>query len=330
MRVGVDGATTLGALKLDPLGMLDKAVEYGYEGLMCSGMALVECDRAYRQQLAAEAAEHGFYIELHGAGVNPRASGKSVDEMVDPWRPLFPVAVEVGSRILNTCFGLIKERTSTSPTFQEQVQATVEVLRALGEMAEAHDVIVTMELHADLTSGEMIQILDQVDSPNVQASLDTANSFVVLEDPVDAARNLAPYVRATHLKDSCVYLTEEGMYWLGGAPLGRGLVDLPRIVDILYQANPEINLTIEDSGGRLVVPVYDAAYMESFADWSGRRLAKMLNHLWKGELQVRSGLHTTAEEAKHVDWAQVVPDRQQVNAAYAKALRDSVVARYAG
>ncbi len=325
MRVGIDGETSLGALKLDPLRMLDKVIEYGYEGLMCSSRALLEKGEAYRQQVVQKLAEHNLYLELHGAGVNPGESGKSVKEMVEPWLPLFPIAAEMGAPVLNTCFGLLKERTFKSPTLQKQIQMTVKVLRALSEMAEEHNVMVTMELHADLTSAELVQIIEEVDSPYVGVSLDTANSFVMLEDPVDAARNLAPYVRATHLKDSCIYLTEKGMYWLGGAPLGRGLVDLPKIVALLYQANPDVNLTVEDSGGRLLIPIYDEEFIASFTEWHAGRLTKLFRHLWNGEQQIRSGLHTTAEEAEYVDWAEVVPARQRYNALYAKQLRDEVV-----
>ena len=36
-------------------------------------------------------------------------------------------------------------------------------------------------------------------------------------------------------KDSSIYLQPEGMYWFGGSALGRGSVDLPAIIEIIYE-----------------------------------------------------------------------------------------------
>nr|HMN27416.1 sugar phosphate isomerase/epimerase family protein [Caldilineaceae bacterium] len=233
MRVGLD-AHTLRQMNLDLLGLLDQTVAHGLEGVHFSASALLAQSEAERRQFLEKAHSHQLYLELVGAGVNPGRSGKSVAEIVAEWQPLFPLAAEVGSPILNTCFGLLKERTFTSPTLAEQLELTAKVLRELGKMAADYGVIVTMELHVDLTSRELARLIETVDSPHVGVNLDTANALGLLEDPIEAARNLLPYVHTTHFKDTCIYLTAEGYNWLGGAPLGRGLVDLPTIVEMLY------------------------------------------------------------------------------------------------
>ncbi len=326
MKVGLD-ALTLKAVSLDPLELLDLTRAHGMEGLHFSAGLLKGRDDAYIEKLAAEAKEHRLYLELAGAGVNPGRSGRSIAETVEDWDPLFALARRLDAPILNTCFGLLKERTFCTPTLAEQIDLTIQVLRELSLVAADHDVIITMELHVDLTSLELAHIIDTVDSAHVRVNLDTANALGLLEDPVDAARVLAPYVHTTHFKDTCIYPTAEGYNWLGGAPLGRGLVDLPEVVEILYQANPDVHLNIEDSGGFIPIPMYDEAFLRSFTDLTPVRMARFLRHLWLGEQQVRSGLHPRPEESQHIDWPTVIPARLQYNVDYARRLRDEAAAR---
>ncbi len=328
MKVGLD-ALTLKAVSLDPLELLELTSAHGMEGLHFSARLLEGRDDAYVDRLSEEAEARGLYLELAGAGVNPGQSGRTVAEMVAEWKPLFTLAKRLNSPILNTCFGLLKERTFAAPTLAEQIELTIEVLRELSLMAAEFDTVITMELHVDLTSLELVHIIEAVDSEHVQVNLDTANALGLLEDPVDAARALAPYVHTTHFKDTCIYPTAEGYNWQGGAPLGRGLVDLPAVVEILYQANPNVHLNIEDSGGFIPIPMYDEAFLGSFTDLTPPRMARFVRHLWRGEQQVRAGLHPRPEESKDIDWATIIPARLQYNVDYARRLRDETVARAA-
>ncbi len=328
MKVGLD-ALTLKAVSLDPLELLELTRAHSLEGLHFSARLLEGCDDAYVERLAAEAQAHGLYLELAGGGVNPRQSGRTAAEMAAEWKPLFTLARKLNAPILNTCFGLLKERTFASPTLVEQIELTTQALRELSLIAADYDVTITMELHVDLTSLELVRIIEDVDSKHVRVNLDTANALGLLEDPVDAARALAPYVHTTHFKDTCIYPTDEGYNWQGGAPLGRGLVDLPAVVEILYQANPNVHLNIEDSGGFIPIPMYDEAFLNSFTDLTPTKMARFVRHLWRGERQVRAGLHPRPEESRDIDWAAVIPARLPYNVDFARRLRDETVARVA-
>ena len=239
------------------------------------------------------------------------------------------MAKRLGAPILNTCFGLLKERTYAAPTLIEQIDMTIQVLRELSVLAADYDVLITMELHVDLTALELAHIIEAVDSDYVRVNLDTANALGLLEDPVDAAQIPGP-VCSHNPFQGYLYLSHRGRVQLaGGAPLGRGLVDLPAIVEILYRANPDINLNIEDSGGFIAIPIYDEAFLASFSDLTPVRMGRFLRHLWDGDRQVRAGLHPRPEESREIDWAQVIPARLSYNADYARRLRDETVARAA-
>ena len=326
MKIGLDHIPLMPLFKWEPLQFMDKAAEYGYESVLLSSRSLLE--RNCRQQVIERKTQLGLYMELGGAGIDTALSGKSTQELMKAWEPLFGVASELGAKVLVTGLGtwpwkgrVIKEK---GKTLMDQVQGGVRTLRELSKMAQDQEVAVAIHT-SFFTADEYVQIMESVDSPYVGLCLDTANAFLVLEDPVEFAQRVAPWVKATHVKDSCIYLQPDGVDWLGGCPLGRGSVDLPAIVELLYQANPEINLTIEDHWGRSAMPVFDKEFMSTIPGWDGVQVANLLKHLQQGESLLRAGLHPTVQESKQIDWKKVFPGRARYNATYAKQLRDKIV-----
>jgi len=327
MKVGLDHIPLVTLFKWDDLQFMDKAVEYGYEGVLISGRNLVR-DEALRQQVIEKKNQHDLYVEIGGAGIDTALSGRSTQELIKSWEPLFGLALELGSKTLLTGLGkwpwegrVIKEK---GKSVADQINGGIATLREVSKMAQDHEVAVTIHT-SHFTADEYVQIMESVDSPYVGLCLDTANSFLVLQDPVEFAKRVAPWVKSTHLKDSCIYLQPEGAHWLGGCPLGRGSVDLPAIVELLYKANPEINLSIEDHWGRSTMPVFDREYLNSIPNWDGAKIADLLRHFQQGESLLRAGLHPTADESKRIDWKKVFPGRARHNAIYAKQLRDEVI-----
>ena len=189
-------------------------------------------------------------------------------------------------------------------------------------MAADHDMLVSVHT-AFFTAAEHVRLVQEADSPHVGLCLDTANAYLVLEDPTEFALAVAPWVNATHLKDSAVYLTDDGMDWLGGSVLGEGAVDLSAIVAALHDANPDINLTVEDHWGRSNVPVYDAAFLDSLPA-TGAARAAFLRQLRAGQAALEAGQAPTKAEVGEWDLAAVLPERARRNAAYAKELRAEV------
>ena len=326
MKVGLD-TICFSSWKLDPMGLLAKTIEYNLEGLQLGSHPFLERPSEYTDEFLAKLKAHNLYVELGGAGVNPRDSGKSVEQMVEAWKPLFPLAARMGSHCLNTCFGLYQERTMTSPTFAEQYELTIQVLKALAPIAADHQVYVTMELHVDLTYNELARMIEKVNSPWIRVNLDTANAMGLLEDPVEAAEVLAPYAKTTHYKDTCVYLTDAGYNWQGGAPLGTGLVDLPKVTELLYKYNPDIHLNIEDGWGCIPIPCYNEAFLRSFPEQNAVRMMKFMQHLRRGAGMLAAGMHPHMEDIKKYDVRMAMAARLWHSAEYARKLRDEIVAK---
>ncbi len=326
MKVGLDGIT-LNRTTRNPLELLHKVVAYDLEGVQTSASFFDGKDDAYFAAFNDYKAEHGLYVELAAAGVNPRDSGKTVDELVENWKPVFELADRIDAVILNTCFGLYQERMMVEPSFQQQVAWTTETLSKLAPMAEAAGRIVTMEIHVDLWSTELVSILEDVNSPAVRANMDTANPLGLVEDPVEAARNLAPYAATTHYKDTCIYLTDKGYNWCGGAALGTGLVDLPTVTKLLYEQNPDIHLNIEDGWGVIPIPFYDEAFLNSFPDLTPVKLVRFYDYLRRGEQMLAAGIQPSMEDFERFDGKTAMEARLFHSAEYARNLRDEIEGR---
>ena len=323
MKIGLDGGPVGGLLEIRDqlLKLLDLAADGGFEGVQFS-IRSVQDDPGLRQKVIEKASEKDLFIELGGAGIDKALLNKSADELVEAWKPLFPMAVELGSHVLQTGLGtwpwqgrLIREK---GRRLEDQIAGGIEVLRTIGQMAEDHQVSVAIHT-AFMTSAEYIEIMERVDSPYVGLCLDTANSFLVLEDPLEFAEQVAPYVRTTHFKDSAIYLQGEGIHWFGGCLLGSGTVDLAQIADALYRANSQINLSVEDHWSHSTRPMISAEYLDSLGEWQGERLARILDHLWRG-----SQLALPASEVVRESFV----ERQNENAVYAKQLRDSLISKH--
>jgi sugar phosphate isomerase/epimerase len=104
--------------------------------------------------------------------------------------------------------------------------------------------VFAIENHADYRSGDLLQLLEMVDRASLQIQLDTGNAFAVAEEPVDAARALAPYVVSTHIKDMTIRpLTDPARHgeWCKvlGSGIGEGDVDIPAIARILQENAPD-------------------------------------------------------------------------------------------
>jgi hypothetical protein len=118
------------------------------------------------------------------------------------------------------------------------------VLRLLAPAARANGVHINIETHDEITSFEILRLIEAVGADCVGVVLDTVNVVQRGEHPVFAARRVAPYVRQTHIKDAYVGRAPGGFDFQPRA-CGTGVVDFPAVLSILAEANPALNLSLE-------------------------------------------------------------------------------------
>lgn len=132
---------------------------------------------------------------------------------------------------------IVASLTRYSPELEVQFSHTlVPVLREAVRAAADQGIVLAIENHGDFTAAALLRLLEQVDSPWLRITLDTGNALRILEDPVEAARTLAPYTVATHIKDVTASHGSpyDFLFW-PATPVGQGAIDIPAILQILSE-----------------------------------------------------------------------------------------------
>ena len=111
------------------------------------------------------------------------------------------------------------------------------MLRRLADEAARRGVVMAVENHIDLLADEMVELITAVDSPHLGVCFDTANNLRLFEDPTVVARKLAPFARATHVKNVVAQRGDPRSFaFWPSVPLQDGLVDIPQVIGLLRDA----------------------------------------------------------------------------------------------
>ena len=133
----------------------------------------------------------------------------------------------------------IHNHFTTDPPIEEQIERAIRNFSTILPACRQHGVTLAFENHMDYRLSEVVAIVEALDSHVARITLDTANPFLVLEDPLEGARLAAPYTVAVHLKDFTVHpLTETWEPELHWAPVGRGDSPIAQILDLLQAEAP--------------------------------------------------------------------------------------------
>lgn len=173
---------------------------------------------------------------------NGLGSGTNAEAALDLKRHL-AIAEKLGSSVMRICAG---GRRTRPASWAEHKRGLVHLLTPLLESAEQHGVVMAIENHIDLLADEMLDLMTTLDSPWLGVCFDTANNLRMFEHPVAVAQKLAPYIKATHIKDVLPQRGDPALFktW-PSVPLGQGLVELPEILEVLRDANYKGLLAVE-------------------------------------------------------------------------------------
>ena len=251
--------------------ILEEARRYGMN-IVDAGVADLLGDEGRLSRIKELTEEYGIEIESgFGDDYMKTAENQETDRFEKLCKEVF---TPLGVKTLATASP--RHRWRKDPPLKEQLRRMAAALRKLAPVAEAYGITLCIENHADYRVSEVIRIIDMVGSPNVRAKFDSANCFCVLEDPVEAARTIAPFVRSTHIKDNSLHpLTDGQMLSIKFNVLGEGDANIPSVVHMLAQNAPDprsLPWIIEIDGG---VPPAGHTY-ESMIGGSVEYLRKLL------------------------------------------------------
>lgn len=245
---------------------LDRAVELKLEAVSLETCFMPNLDRPFleglRKKLEARKLE-GILAWGHPRGLETGKNPAAAEDL----KKTVMAANLLGTRVMRIAAGGFVDRPQ-EPT-RLQMERTIKVLEELVGYTASYDVVLAMENHQDFKADEQVEILQRVNSPFLRVTLDTANNLRLLEDPIEAIKKLAPYAAATHMKDVIATgkgspATEWRRFW-PSAPLGKGIIDFPQVIEILRQNNyaGPLNLEIDILDARW--PDEEEAIFESIA-----------------------------------------------------------------
>lgn len=242
---------------------LRKAAELNLDGVqLCDPRHLESLEYGYVSGLRQKAESLGLYLGLGTGGTNP-----------DHLQNMVRTAHVLGSPLVRTFVG--KPRPTSSQAMADLLSATGAEIAQVIPVCERYGVSLVLENHQDLTTDELLTLLEFLDSEWVGICFDTGNPLALLEDPRECATAFGPLIRSVHLKDYQVVARSDGFLLLGCA-LGEGVVDLSAVLEVLAASAPQANLNIEAFMGKHICPALEEDYLKHLPEATAHALARTL------------------------------------------------------
>ncbi|SAK48620.1 Xylose isomerase-like TIM barrel [Caballeronia pedi] len=212
-------------IRITMQGFVDRAKELGVSGVSLESCFLPNPTSDEVTKLRNQLDSFGLervWAWGHPSGLR---SGAAPEEVADLKRHT-EIAAAVGAKVMRICCG---GRRTRIEDWKQHKASLVPLLSDAARHARRHGVVLAIENHIDLFADELVELIETVDSPALGVCLDTANNLRLLEDPAVAIEKLAPYARATHVKDIAAKggNPREFAFW-PSVPVGQGLIDIPR------------------------------------------------------------------------------------------------------
>ena len=204
-------------------------------------------------------------------------------------------AKEAGAQVLRTVVssGRRYETYHSAQAFQELKKNALASLKLAEPVLRKHNVKLGVENHKDWRATELVALLKQLNSEWIGVTLDFGNSISLLEDPMTVVQTLAPYVFSTHVKDMGLAEYADG-FLLSEVPLGKGILDLPKMIEVCKKHNPAVTFNLEMiTRDPLEIPCLTPDYWATFEGVSGTDLARTLRMV--KQHTYKSGLPRTSQ-----------------------------------
>nr|WP_240896642.1 TIM barrel protein [Kineococcus vitellinus] len=119
-------------------------------------------------------------------------------------------------------------------------------LRAVLPAYEGAGVVLGLETYEQISTGDLLALVDRIDSPHLGIVLDPANCVAGLEHPREVVRRLAHRVVNIHVKDFR-FTRREGWagFTLASCPLGEGQLDYADLLEVVRPDPGRVHQVLE-------------------------------------------------------------------------------------
>lgn len=229
-------------VRLSVWDVIARAKTLGLDGISLEACYMPPLDAATLARLGSTLEEAGLepvWAWGHPSGLSSGANPEAARDLIAH----IAIARALGARVMRICCGGRRTRPADWHAHKARL---LPLLREIVGPAEAAGVVLAIENHIDLLADELIELLEEVRSPWLGVCLDTVNNLRLLEDPMVVVAKLAPYARATHLKDCVAFRgsPRDFAFW-PSVPLGQGIIEIPEVLRLLGSAGYSGLLAIE-------------------------------------------------------------------------------------
>lgn len=220
----------------EPLTFLRHCQSVGAGGMQAS-LGVLDAQRV--QELRDFAEQHQLVID--GIVTPPKDEGD-----LARFEAEIRTAAEVGVQAVRTVVmpGRRYEQFRSLAEVRAAEAIAAMMLERAAPIVTRHRVRLAVENHKDQRIDERLALYRHLSCEFIGATVDTGNSFALLDDPYGAIEALAPYAFAVHFKDQGLREYEHG-FLLSDIALGQGSFDMRRIAAILQKAKPGIRMMLE-------------------------------------------------------------------------------------
>lgn len=319
MKIGLDHYT-IGHLKLNARETLDFAVEHHLGGVQFEEAHQLSptLDAGELRAVKEYADERGLSLEVGIPSINPFRvpEGQGDPPSVAAWlEPYVRAGAAAGSPFLRTLIGWLHDRYDEEVPWADQLTGATRVLQHLAPLARDLGVRFAVETHMDATTFELLRLIETVGEEVVGICLDTGNLTTRLEDPMAATQRVAPYVIATHTKDSILFFADDGLRWQA-RPCGQGAIPLREMLRCLGEYVPDLTLSLEDHPRIYPLPIFDPAWLGSYSDLTPQELAALIQRARACEQRIAAGEIPDPETLEAIPWPERVESRLKASRSF--------------
>ena len=222
---------------------INRAHQLKVDGVSLESCFIPKYDSAYLSEIKGMLDEYNLervYAWGHPDGLEGGKNEKAYEEMISH----IEYAKAIGAKVMRVVGSSLMFRFGLHGP---QIEKLSNMFSKAVKIAEKAGIKLADENHIDYNPEEMLQIIQNVGSPNFGINFDTGNFMRVLADPIEGMEKLAKYTFATHVKDLKPQRGQSVSSWhfFACTPVGDGLVDNQKVAQLLKDAGYQGFLAVE-------------------------------------------------------------------------------------
>ncbi|MDX2440854.1 MAG: sugar phosphate isomerase/epimerase [Desulfobacterales bacterium] len=229
--------------EMNLIQLMDKAVEWGLDGLHITGCDLETKDDTRLAEVKKAAQDRGLYLE-YNFSLDEEFDPRLTDTIADGIK----ITEKIGADLAKLSLDIRRPRPLYGSCFHPEVMRQLcdvhDQVRAVTPLLEKTGIRLVLENHTETFADEILWLIDQIDHPLVGVCADTVNSMGVLENPETAVEKLAPYAFSNHFCDHKLDRDQFGIRFHGVA-LGDGDIDCFKTYKTFRDKSPTDRITFE-------------------------------------------------------------------------------------